>query len=143
MWRQRAQHKAIQQATPQQAPSATPSSIASPAGSLLPAAPLADLPLLEHGVLISALLLNPTHELVRKQAVTLLKQLCLGTPHMTIKLVMRLAKLLPDASAAGSNFELGFSVQYFSFEVPGLEHEQMPVVKSGLCEGVNLTQTSC
>lgn len=62
---------------------------------------LGNLPLLEYGELILALLLNPTHELVRKQAVVLLKQLCLGTPHMTVKLVIRLAKLLPDASAAG------------------------------------------
>ena len=34
---------------------------------------------------------------------SLLKQLCLGTPHMTIRLVLRLAALLPQASAAGQH----------------------------------------
>ena len=113
MWRQRAQHKAIQRAFSTRPSSTTPSPtpLAGPAAT---AGPLADLPLLEHGVLISALLLNPTHELVRKQAVTLLKQLCLGTPHMMIKLVMRLAKLLPDASAAGKSSESGFSIHQCS-----------------------------
>ena len=34
---------------------------------------------------------------------SLLKQLCLGTPHMTIRLVSRLAALLPQASIAGKH----------------------------------------
>lgn len=104
MWRQRAQRNALKRGAllhkdPQ--PLAVPNEsqeAAADAASLL-----SDLPLLEHGVLISALLLNPTHELVRKQAVVLLKQLCLGTPHMTVKLGMRLAKLLPEASVAGKS----------------------------------------
>ncbi len=65
------------------------------------ASSVSTLPLLESGALISALLLNPTHDSVRSLAVSLLKQLCLGTPHMTIRLVSRLAALLPQASAAG------------------------------------------
>ena len=61
------------------------------------------LSLLESGALISALLLNPTHDSVRSLAVSMLKQLCLGTPHMTIRLATRLAAMLPQASAAGQD----------------------------------------
>ena len=50
---------------------------------------------------MSALLLNPTHDAVRSLAVSLLKQLCLGTPHMTMRLLSRLAAMLPQAAAAG------------------------------------------
>lgn len=50
---------------------------------------------------MSALLLNPTHDSVRSLAVSLMKQLCLGTAHMTLRLLSRLAAMLPQAAAAG------------------------------------------
>lgn len=52
---------------------------------------------------MSALLLNPTHDSVRSLSVSLLKQLCLDTPHMTLRLVSRLAAMLPQAAASGGN----------------------------------------
>lgn len=107
LWRQRAQQGALQRSAAHQPFNQTPagphppSAHPNPAPQGAAAERMGDLPMLESGVLISALLLNPTHELVRKNAVSLLKQLCLGTPHMAVRLVVRLAGLLPEASDAG------------------------------------------
>lgn len=119
MWRQRAQRSALKRGAllhnafqPLAVPDRNQEAAADAASRL------SDLPLLEHGVLISALLLNPIHELVRKQAVVLLKQLCLGSPHMTVKLVMRLAKLLPEASVAGKSFASSILITLYSNTLP-------------------------
>ncbi|KAL0024070.1 hypothetical protein WJX79_002966 [Trebouxia sp. C0005] len=111
LWRHHAHHKAMRRSTG----TASATDLPSPAPTTAPltypqsASSVSSLPLLESGALISALLLNPTHESVRSLAVSLLKQLCLGTPHMTIRLVSRLAALLPQASAAGPA-----AAQYFN-----------------------------
>ncbi len=107
------------------------------------ASSVSSLPLLESGALISALLLNPTHDSVRSLAVSLLKQLCLGTPHMTIRLVSRLAALLPQASAAGERvwpylsqeiewfcLDYVFLWQYFSSSFSGCLESQMANMSS-------------
>lgn len=107
MWRRHAHRKAVQRSAgtgPLQPSFPTPNAAAAtPTHTLQPhtQSAVSSLPLLESGALISALLLNPTHDSVRSLAVSLLKQLCLGTPHMAIRLVSRLAALLPQASAAG------------------------------------------
>ena len=106
IWRRHAHSQAAQRSTGAALASLTaPTPLTHPPAPLpQPAASVSSLPLLESGALISALLLNPTHESVRSLAVSLLKQLCLGTPHMTIRLVSRLAALLPQASTAGERF---------------------------------------
>lgn len=105
IWRHQAQRKALQRsatATPVLPPGADPQTPPAASSQSRPALPAADgLPLLESGALLSALLLNPNHESVRSLAVSLLKELCLGTPHMTIRLLTRLAAMLPQAAAAG------------------------------------------
>ena len=106
IWRHHAQRKAVQRSagtTPILPPGSAPQ--IPPAATLHPrqaATAVADsLPLLEWGTLMSALLLNPTHDSVRSLAVSLVKQLCLDTPHMTLRLLSRLAAMLPQAAAAG------------------------------------------
>ena len=103
LWRHHAHRKAVRRSTGTASATDLPHPATTTASSNQPqsASSVSTLPLLESGALISALLLNPTHDSVRSLAVSLLKQLCLGTPHMTIRLVSRLAALLPQASAAG------------------------------------------
>ena len=106
IWRHHARRKAVQRSigtaqatTPSTAP-ATPAGDPAPSVASATAA-AGSLLLLESGALLSALLLNPTHESVRRLSVRLLKQLCGGSPHMTVRLVSRLAAMLPQAAAAG------------------------------------------
>ena len=106
IWHHHAQRKAVQRSagTAPPAPSGANTSDpqAAPSQPRTVATPATDgLPLLESGALMSALLLNPTHDSVRSLSVSLLKQLCLGTPHMTLRLVSRLAAMLPQAAASG------------------------------------------
>lgn len=106
IWRHHAHRKAVQRsagAAPATTPSMTPANPSASASQPPAAATSAagSLPLLEAGALLSALLLNPTQDSVRSLSVSLLKQLCLGTPHMTIRLVSRLAAMLSQAAAVG------------------------------------------
>ena len=108
VWRHHAHRKAVQRsagAAPATTPSPTPANPSATASQPQAASisAVGSLPLLEAGALLSALLLNPTHDSVRSLSVSLLKQLCLGTPHMTIRLVSRLAAMLPQAASAGTS----------------------------------------
>lgn len=108
IWHHHAQRKAVQRSAgtaPPGPPGANPqnpqAAASHPRAAVAPATDA--LPLLESGALMSALLLNPTHDSVRSLSVSLLKQLCLDTPHMTLRLVSRLAAMLSQAAASGQN----------------------------------------
>ena len=125
IWRHNAQRKAVQRSantSPLLPPSSAPQTPPAATSHSRPVATAAadGLPLLESGALILALLLNPTHDSVRSLAVSLVKQLCMGTGHMTIRLLSRLAAMLPEAVAAGRCLHRTFMKPFYPSMPPVL-----------------------